>query len=172
MHFNFAIWCWIFPKKSICLRPEILTLFLQKRNNRLTSSYGISLCGSSSSDSSILAFNSSGNSNPTRLAVRRILSSCSIPTEGLYRSNKVLYVRWLRRNSKTSFPSAIRRSGLDCFVVNTSRRWLWKILLRGIFNVRCGAGWDLNSLSAGFQINEFEGLPVTWALCEGLCREL
>jgi hypothetical protein len=42
-----------------------------------------------SSSSSILAFNSSGNSNPTRLAVRLILSSCSIPTEGLYRSKSV-----------------------------------------------------------------------------------
>jgi hypothetical protein len=42
-----------------------------------------------SSSSSILALNSSGNSNPTRLAVRLIFSSCSIPTEGLYRSNSV-----------------------------------------------------------------------------------
>jgi hypothetical protein len=42
-----------------------------------------------SSSSSILALNSSGNSNPTRLAVRLILSSCSIPTEGLYRSKSV-----------------------------------------------------------------------------------
>lgn len=43
----------------------------------------------SSSSSSILALNSSGNSNPTRLAVLLIFSSCSIPTEGLYRSKSV-----------------------------------------------------------------------------------
>jgi hypothetical protein len=55
------------------------------------------LMGFSSSSSCIRARSSCGSSNPTRRAVRRILSSCSTPTDGLYRSNKVYHQR--RRSS-------------------------------------------------------------------------
>jgi hypothetical protein len=54
--------------------------------------YDIFLPGMSSSPS-IRARSSTGNSRPTRRAVRRTFSSCSIPTEGLYRSSKACHQR-------------------------------------------------------------------------------
>lgn len=137
--------------------PYFIKRMMNVRLSLLSSNYGISLFGFSSSSSSILARSSLGNSNPTRRAVRLTFSSCSIPTDGLYRSSNVchqqirqkidstLYVRWLRRYSRTSYPSAIRRSGADTLVSKTVRRWLWNAWFWGIDNARWGAGWVLTT---------------------------
>jgi hypothetical protein len=76
--------------------PYFIKRMMNVRLSLLLSNYGISLLGFSSSSSSILARKSLGNSNPTRRAVRLTFSSCSIPTDGLYRSSNVCHQQFAK----------------------------------------------------------------------------
>jgi len=122
----------------------------------LLSNHGISLLCFSSSSSSILARRSFGNSNPTRRAVRLTFSSCSIPTDGLYRSNNVCHQQFARtliwHYTSVDFEDTAERRTLPLFVVRAKTLWSQR---------RCGDDCEMHD--SGVSIMQDGELVETWS---------
>ena len=148
----------LYPIFCTVIRITLPYFIKQMMNVRLSlslSNYGVSLRGFSSSSSSILARSSSGNSNPTRRAVRLTFSSCSIPTDGLYRSSNVCHQQFSRRMiwhcTSVDFEDTAERRILPLFVVRAQTRWSQR---------QCGDDCEMHD--SGVSIMQDGELVATW----------
>ena len=149
------IFCTVIQIPSYFIK-RMMNVRLSVRLSVLLSNHGISLLGFSSSSSSILARRSLGNSNPTRRAVRLTFSSCSIPTDGLYRSNNVCHQQFARtliwHYTSVDFEDTAERRTLPLFVVRAQTLWSQR---------QCVGDYEMHD--SGVSIMQDGELVETWS---------